>query len=167
MSLNNTPRLYVGTYSKYNNGSIDGAWLDLDDFNDSAEFYEACQRLHADEADPEFMFQDFDGFPKELYSESGNIEAIYEYIDFCRDSYLAQDVIDAGLSLGIPLENIEEAYQGAYDSDEAFAQDLAESCGMIPANLSWPLYYIDWRAAARDLMQEYSCSVGHYFADNY
>ena len=24
-----TPKIYVGTYSKYNDGSIDGKWIDL------------------------------------------------------------------------------------------------------------------------------------------
>lgn len=167
MSLNNTPRLYVGTYAKYNNGSIAGAWLDLDDYNDAAEFYSACQELHSDEEDPEFMFQDFEGFPKSFYSESGNVDAIYEYIDFCTDSHMDQDAIDAGLDLDIPLEHIEEAYQGRYDSDEAFAKQMAEDFELIPNDLKWPLFYIDWTAAARDLMMDYSESERHYFSSNW
>ncbi|MFT2869362.1 antirestriction protein ArdA, partial [Escherichia coli] len=35
-----TPSVYVGTYHKYNCGSIAGAWLDLTDFDSSEEFYE-------------------------------------------------------------------------------------------------------------------------------
>ena len=31
-------KVYVGTYSKYNNGSIQGDWLDLEDYNNKAEF---------------------------------------------------------------------------------------------------------------------------------
>jgi antirestriction protein len=34
-----TPSVYVGTYHKYNCGSIAGAWLDLTDFDSSEEFY--------------------------------------------------------------------------------------------------------------------------------
>ena len=34
--------LIVGTYAKYNNGSLSGAWLDLSDYSDKEEFYEAC-----------------------------------------------------------------------------------------------------------------------------
>ena len=34
------PAVYVGTWEKYNNGSIDGAWLKLQDFEDADEFYQ-------------------------------------------------------------------------------------------------------------------------------
>ena len=47
-------RVYVGTYGKYNNGSLFGAWLDLSDYADKEEFYEACRELHKDEEDAEF-----------------------------------------------------------------------------------------------------------------
>ena len=53
-------KIYVGTYAKYNNGSILGQWLNLGDYSDLAEFYKACKELHADEQDPEFMFQDYE-----------------------------------------------------------------------------------------------------------
>ena len=36
-------RVYVGTYGKYNNGSLFGAWLDLSDYSDKEDFYEACR----------------------------------------------------------------------------------------------------------------------------
>ena len=42
--------VYVGTYAKYNDGSIFGKWLKLSDYADRKEFYEACAQLHSDEA---------------------------------------------------------------------------------------------------------------------
>ncbi len=68
-------KLYVGTYGKYNKGSLAGAWLDLDKFRNADEFEAACRRVHRDERDPEFMFQDVETDPGEdwqegLYSES-------------------------------------------------------------------------------------------------
>ena len=62
--------VYVGTYGKYNNGSLFGAWLDLSDYADKEEFYEACRELHKDEEDAEFMFQDYENIPENLISES-------------------------------------------------------------------------------------------------
>lgn len=50
-----TPKIYVGTYSKYNNGSIDGKWITISDYNTYEEFVDACRELHSDESDPEFM----------------------------------------------------------------------------------------------------------------
>ena len=65
-------KIYVGTYHKYNCGSIAGAWIDLDNL-DEDEFLEKCRELHKDEKDPEFMFQDFecDEIFKGMISESG------------------------------------------------------------------------------------------------
>ena len=54
-----TIKIYVGTYHKYNNGSIDGAWINVTDL-DKEEFLEKCQELHQDEEDPEFMYQDWE-----------------------------------------------------------------------------------------------------------
>ena len=50
-----SPALYVGTYAKYNAGSLGGAWLKLDDYSDRSEFLAACAGLHADESDRELM----------------------------------------------------------------------------------------------------------------
>lgn len=68
-------KLYVGTYAKYNRGSLAGAWLDLDKFKNADEFAAACRRLHKDERDPELMFQDVEtdagcDWQEGLYSES-------------------------------------------------------------------------------------------------
>lgn len=60
-------KCYVGTYAKYNNGSIDGKWLNLAEFATFSDFLAACKKVHKDESDPEFMIQDWeslpDGFP--------------------------------------------------------------------------------------------------------
>ena len=45
-------RVYVGTYNKYNSGSLFGKWLDLSDYSGKDEFLEACRELHEDEQDP-------------------------------------------------------------------------------------------------------------------
>ena len=62
----NSPAVYVGTYKKYNNGSIKGAWLYLVDYASYKDFLNACAELHKDERDPEFMIQDAQNFPDGL-----------------------------------------------------------------------------------------------------
>lgn len=74
-------KIYVGTYAKYNEGSIYGEWLTLSDYSDLDEFYKACRELHADEEDPEFMFQDF--------------EAAEELEAFISESYISPDIFKA------------------------------------------------------------------------
>jgi hypothetical protein len=61
------------------------------------------------------------------------------------------------------LSNIEEAYAGQYDSDEEFAEQLAEDLGYINNDVSWPYTCIDWEQAARELMYDYFESNGYYF----
>ena len=49
---------------------------------------------------------------------------------------------------GVPL--IRDSYFREY------AMELADDCGMIPDNLTWPLSCIDWDQAARELQMDYT-----------
>lgn len=59
-------KVYVGTYAKYNSGSIDGAWINLNECENYATFLNKCAEVHKDEEDPEFMIQDISDFPDGL-----------------------------------------------------------------------------------------------------
>ena len=59
-SILNGVSAYVGTYAKYNSGDLSGQWIDVSDFDNMEDFLEACRKLHADEKEPEIMFQDWD-----------------------------------------------------------------------------------------------------------
>lgn len=154
-------KIYVGTYNKYNNGSLAGAWLALNDYNDAEQFIDACYTLHNDEIDPELMFQDFDDIHKIYCRECINIEEVYYYVAACDGDN--KDIIDAGLDCEIPLDSIMEAFQGEYDNDADFAQQRAEETGAITYSEKWPLNCIDWHKAARELMFDNVESNGHYF----
>ena len=78
-------KVYVGTYGKYNNGSLSGAWLDLSDYSDKEEFYEACRELHGDEEDAEYMFQDWENVPEGLIGESWISENFFSLRDAVED----------------------------------------------------------------------------------
>jgi antirestriction protein len=159
-------KIYVGSYAKYNNGSIAGAWLTLTDYIHAQDFLAACYELHNDEQDIELMFQDFDDIHKNYQSECVNLDALYEYVNACNDSN--KDIINAGLDCEIPLDSILDAYQGQYDNDADFAYDMADQCGYL-TNMTeiWPFCHIDWRVAARALMYDFVESNGHYFSNNW
>lgn len=59
-------KVYVGTYRKYNNGSIAGAWISLAGCKDYDDFLAQCRKVHKDERDPEFMIQDTECMPDGL-----------------------------------------------------------------------------------------------------
>ncbi|HMO51255.1 MAG TPA: antirestriction protein ArdA [Kiritimatiellia bacterium] len=143
-----TPRVYVGTYAKYNNGSIEGAWIDLDD-HDAETFRDACLELHKDEADPELMFQDFEGFPREFYGESYLDPRLWEWLEMDDDE---RDLL-AAYTEDIPdgtLEQAQDAFLGAYDSPQEWAEEWLEqdpAFNAIPERLKW---FFDFDAYARE-----------------
>ena len=158
-----TIQIYVGTYSKYNEGSIAGAWLDLEKFSDKEDFLSACLELHKDEADPELMFQDFEGFPERFYSEGGISEALFDWLALDDDEReLLSAYIECTGDESATLDDAQDNFQGKHDNDEDFAQQLLEDCGSLPSDL--PSYiHIDWERTARDIMFDYTEYDGFYF----
>ncbi|MDW9381126.1 antirestriction protein ArdA [Chryseobacterium sp. JV558] len=166
--------VYCGTYAKYNNGSIFGQWLNLSDYSDYNELYEAMIELHKDEEYPEFMFQDYE-FPKffinqGLICESHISNDIYEIAEKINDSGLEFEIIEAYVDcIGNYckdteelLDKVSDSYSGEFSSDEDFTQEMLEQDGSIPENL--PSYiFIDWEKTAYNFMLDYACSNGHYF----
>ena len=154
--------VYVGTYQKYNNGSIQGAWVDLTKFSDEDKFLDYCKELHKDEEDPELMYQDFEEFPKRYYSESYINSDLWEWLALDDNE---KDILEAYLEcFGYDgtIEDAMKAYQGKYTNDIDFTMELLESCGDIPQDL--PSYvHIDWEGTARDIMMDYSSHNCFYF----
>ena len=158
-----TAQVYVGTYAKYNNGSIAGAWLNLEEYKDKEEFYAACAELHKDEEDAELMFQDFEGFPEKFYCESGLPEELFDWLALDdNEKEILEAYIEATGDASATLDNANDAYYGHFDSDVDFTQQLLEDCGDRPKDL--PNYIvIDWEATARQIMWDYSEHNGFYF----
>lgn len=164
-------RVYCGTYGKYNEGSIAGAWVDLTDYSSIEELYSYFKELHKDESDPEYMFQDLEvsDILKGKISEHGIDDDIYEVIEAIENSYLDIEVLEAYADHYSPKDydnffsDCEEAYQGEYKDDEDFAYEMAEDCGMLNDSAAWPHTCIDWAWAARELMYDYFSCNGHYF----
>lgn len=158
-------KIYVGTYKKYNEGSLFGKWLTLSDYSDRDEFYEACNKLHSDEEDAEYMFQDWEGIPKGLISESWISESVFELIqqadqinDF--DAFIAfLEVSGYSLEdedLGYLLSKYKDCYAGKYDSEEAYAESYVEQCYDLSDFMQT---YFDYEKFAKDLF------MGDYYFD--
>jgi antirestriction protein len=172
------PALYVGTYAKYNNGSIAGKWLYLEDYADTTAFLKACEELHKDESDPELMFQDFEGFPKEFYSESCSIvelDKLYEWVNMdIGDRSMVEEYCDAtGESLDDigDLEEINDRlycildYTYSSDDNNAMGDYILENELIeVPESLQG---YIDTQSLGRDWLQDmYVSSNGYVFTNN-
>ena len=173
-------RIYCGTYGKYNAGSLDGKWFDLDDYADRDEFYEACQAFHDrnnpvdEDGDPipsehEFMFQDWEGIPSGMISECHVDEEVWQLPE-AYDKY-GEDAVNAYLSLfngSWDEDDFNDRYHGEYSSWSDMAEEMLESTGQlseIPENLR---YYFDYEAYARDIrLNGDMCERdGHFFWNN-
>lgn len=109
------------------------------------------------ELSEEFSIDDWQECPEFLQ----DLETLAEYFEAGEDYDI--EVYEAASELDIPFSDVSEAYQGQFNSDEDFAQDMAEQLGSIDKNASWPMNCIDWEYAAKELMYDYSESNGHYF----
>lgn len=158
-----TMRIYVGTYGKYNSGSIAGAWLDLADYGDKEDFMLAAKELHADEPDAELMFQDFEGIPKGMCSEYGVDAEVWDLLA----AYDEHDegAVNAYCSLfgAWDESDFQDRYSGEFKDDADFAYDMAEQCGYLSEMPEHLQSYFDYSAFARDLMYDYCTEDGYYF----
>lgn len=153
-SADGNPYVYCGTYRKYNEGSLYGAWLDISKFSDYDEFISVCRQLHADEKDPELMFQDYEGFPSSLYSESCMDEDTFnKIIEYANLDYSEKLALDDYLDMGhdFDIGKFREAYCGNWNSEEDFAYDIVDSCYDIEKTMGSLSIYFDYKAFARDL----------------
>lgn len=165
-------QVYVGTYAKYNSGSIAGKWLELSDYHSKDEFYAACRELHKDETDAEYMFQDYENIPSRLIGESWVSDKLFELIEavseLCGSEQEAFYLwLDSGSfdmdkdDIGGIMDSFRNDYQGTYDNEEAYASEIVEQCYDLP---EFALTYFDYEKFARELfMSDYWFESGYVF----
>lgn len=163
-------RVYVGTYAKYAGGSIEGAWLNISDYDSLEDFLKACRELHKDEDQPEFMFQDWEHIPSELISECGIDGAIFEVQDELYEDEKAPFLAwvefhgwDIKKDPDRAVDTFRDRYYGKWDSETSFEEQLFDELYLhdIP---SYARDYINYEAFARDLfMYDYDYIEGYVF----
>lgn len=125
-SAQDAPSVYVGTYAKYNEGSLDGKWLNLEDYKNVEEFLDAAKELHKDEEDPELMFQDFMNFPEKYYGESHIKPELWDWI-----------------ALSDSEKELVAAYYEKGDQSKEISDVLESHAGTFEDRTSWILDWID------------------------
>jgi antirestriction protein len=165
------PRIYVGTYAKYSRAIDRGFWVWLNFYNSVDELLEGCKRGHIDEAEPEFMAQDFQGFPKYFYSEGmlnrqAELEELYNFLDYCsnnkHNSEAAHEYVDNFQQWDEGY--FEERYMGEWDSEADFADHILEETGYYEKMPEEIRGYFDIDRYARDLfLCDFVFCNGHVF----
>lgn len=158
---------------KYSEGSLFGMWINLEAVRDAEEFFEVCDKLHEDEQFPEFMFQDYQGFPEELYRESMSVEDVEKILAFVALDDDDREMLEAFCECyggdatdADNIEDVRERFMGCYDSFQEFADQCADE---VLACMNAPEFcsrYFDYEAYARDLRYDFSVSEnGYIFRD--
>lgn len=155
-----TPSVYVAVLADYNAGSSHGAWIPCDQGEDVA--IDAISNLLATSPTlrqegrkaGEWAIHDHEGFAGVRIGEHEQIDelcALAEAIEEHGPAFAAfYDYAASGVSVEDCREQFQEAFQGVFDSLEAWAEEYAESTGLlesVPENL---LYYFDLERYARD-----------------
>lgn len=152
--------IYVGTYAKYNDGNLYGAWLDLEQYTDKDDFHAACLELHKDEEDPELMFQDWEGIPNGMISECSLDETIFDFIELSdKDQEVViayRDHIDTNGSIQDAMDSFTGTYENATQYAEMFYASEIENLSPTVQN------FIDWTLAVREL----ECSGATFIENN-
>jgi antirestriction protein len=169
-------RVWIGCLACYNEGTLLGQWYEADEAGEVT-----TRELHAAAGVPttddgyligrdawfgpheELWCLDVDEAPEGLHREMSPSEAqeIGDLLNELERQRIDADAFAAYCShVGADfkedtISDFEEAYNGEWDSREDFAQELADDLGLVPDEQPWPLSYIDWERAARDLFMDY------------
>lgn len=145
------PKVYVGTYAKYNNGSIQGEWIELEDFaglcTGGDDFWAMCAEIHSDEDDPEFIFQDWENIPDGLISESSIDDGLWEWLRLDDDQREIVSIYREHIDKSESIDRILERYRGEFSSKGDYAEQFMDDCYEIPDHLA---SYIDYEKFAND-----------------
>ncbi|WP_329903515.1 antirestriction protein ArdA [Porphyromonas pogonae] len=170
----NEARIYVGTYTMYNNGSLQGEWVELSGFYDWDEFMERCAEIHEDEEEPEYMFQSWEKIPDCLIDEGHLDEKFFELrdeLDRMNDTEKeAFWVWTEGNSIQLTQDayNLVKSFQSDYIGSYASREDFAEEFVKMENNLSdFALSYFDFGKYADDLFDaDFWYKDGYVFRNN-
>ena len=150
-----TMKIYVGTYAQYNNGSLYGEWINLDEFCSIDEFYKRCKALHMDESDPEYMFQDWEQIPDNCINESWVHPKLWDFMNLDEHE---RTRVTALSNLGHSLEEAMEAEPNTVFIEKSTALDYIFECYPELENLN-NFLSIDWKHTESNFFTDWQESV--------
>ena len=145
-----TPKIYVACLAAYNNGKLHGKWIDADQEPDA--IHEEIQEMLKSSPEPmaeEWAIHDYEGFEGLSISEYESIEDVARFAQLIEEHGEAFSAYAGHIGTDYATEEgFQEAYQGKWDSEEAYGENLMDETMEIPEHLQ---FYIDYEKFARDL----------------
>lgn len=144
-----------------------GCWVDLDQIGSWEDIKLQLSEWFPSTVFDEVLCADVEGLAHHFYSSSCDAFDLDAWLEFLQEkagTHLSDEVIDAYFeNCGVSsLSDVEEAYQGEYNSDEDFAVQLLDDTGELDPDSILGQYF-DYEKYACDLMMDYFESNGHYF----
>ena len=171
-----TPKVWVGEWSLYNEGKLIGEWVDLSDYSSGEEVMDKIQELldkwteETGENREEYGIFDFENFPRSMYSEQmgeQDFDNVIKAWEFSQDRDVPMEVIGNIVSEYEPSdleEWFDEHYEGQFDSDRDLAYHYVDVLGGIERlGKDTTERYFDYESFGRDLAYDYNNYDGHYF----
>lgn len=169
--------LYVGTWHKYNCGSLNGRWWYLCNYASLEDLLDDIADYHNDEHDPEFMVQDWDNLPYGVTaSDMGEcldvrrLEMLFELAE-SDEKELVEDFLGTGESLfdyedfDALLEAAQEKCVGSLNQDSwnpfrDWAVEYFCEVNKVPERIAC---YLDEKHIEREMGWDFTCGEKFVF----
>lgn len=166
-------KIYVTCLAAYNNGRLHGEWIDAN--QDADDIRTQIKTMLEKSPVPfaeEWAVHDFEGF--------GSID-LGEWPDIERVSVLAKLISEQGEAFAVwyqhqdghylDITELEEKFleqwQGAFESETAFACQFLEDIGQLSELPIWAQNYFDYESYARDLRMNGDFSFINHNSETY
>lgn len=111
----------------------------------------------------EWIVCDFENIPSRYVGEYSIDAEWFDYVEAREMSHLDSEAFDAGVALGLQLDNISDNYIGHFNCTTDLAHDYVDGTGMLDDIPSPICLYFNYESFGRDLALDYSEFNGHYF----
>ncbi len=154
--------IFIANLAKYNSGIICGQWFDLEDYLEKEDLVAAVYDMLSEQSKKdgvkyeEWLICDYDDIPFEVgsYEDFGTLFEVKNAI-----VKFGESVVTAAMQEGIPLEKIEDAYYGCFESEKDFVMQFVEDMGTFEDVPELIKTYFDYESCCRDLMMSDFSSV--------
>lgn len=166
MTIEETRRIYVACLACYNEGKLEGNWVNLTEDEDP---YEWCKTHETETGHEEYEAHDSDGMPHCGSSLEAAIGFNQRIVDIQTNSpYITIEQLDAYHEVFEELpesaKSFHDAYMGEWESLGDYARETAYETGEVTDETPY-VNYIDWEAVGHDLGREgFAIEGGHVFS---
>jgi antirestriction protein len=147
------PRIYAACLASYNSGRLHGTWIDCD--QDPEDIQAEIAAMLAASPTPlaeEYAIHDHEGFEGIRIGEWEDLADLSRHGRALEEHGIAWAIYVGNIGAEFATdESFRDAYRGAWDSCEAFAESLADDSGALASVPDEFRGHIDWESYTREM----------------